>query len=72
MKAACLDCTSTLADFLSQAYMGFCSSMWSFNPVVSAWEPVMEPWDLIVTMASNPNPLVTISALTPQLCVHCL
>lgn len=42
-----------------QAYIGFRSSIWSFNPVVAAWEPVMEPWDIILKLDVNPTPLVT-------------
>ena len=41
-----------------QAYIGFRSSIWSFNPVVAAWEPVMEPWDIILKLDVNPTPLV--------------
>ena len=41
-----------------QAYIGFRSSIWSFNQVVAAWEPVMEPWDIILKMDANPSPLV--------------
>ena len=43
-----------------QAYIGFCSSIWSFNPIVAAWEPVMEPWDIILKLDANPNTLVRI------------
>lgn len=42
-----------------QAYIGFRSSIWSFNQVVAAWEPVMEPWDIILKMDANPSPLVS-------------
>ncbi len=41
-----------------QVYIGFRGSSWSFNQVVAAWEPVMEPWDIILKMDANPSPLV--------------
>ena len=41
-----------------QAYIGLRSNTWSFNQVVAAWEPVMEPWDIILKMDANPSPLV--------------
>lgn len=42
-----------------QAYIGFRSSIWSYNAGVTAWEPLMEPWDIILKLDSNPNPLVS-------------
>ena len=36
-----------------QAYCGIRTSIWSYNPLVTAWEPVIEPWDLIVKLDSN-------------------
>ena len=51
-----------------QAYIGFRSSIWSFNPVVAAWEPVMEPWDIILQLDVNPTPLVPLDCLFPKPC----
>ena len=36
-----------------QFYCGIHISAWSFNPNISAWEPVLESWDLIVKVDAN-------------------
>lgn len=55
-----------------QAYIGFRSSIWSFNPVVAAWEPVMEPWDIILKLDVNPSPLVPPNCLVQDFTnLHC-
>ena len=36
-----------------QAYLGFKLGMWSYNPTVKFWEPVVEPWDVIAQCAAN-------------------
>ena len=36
-----------------QFYCGIHISAWSYNPTVSAWEPVLESWDLIVKLDAN-------------------
>ena len=38
-----------------QFYCGIYVSAWSFNPNISAWEPVLESWDLIVKVDANKN-----------------
>jgi hypothetical protein len=38
---------------LPQASLGLRSSLWSYNPMLTAWEPVIEPWDVIVKLDSN-------------------
>lgn len=41
-----------------QLYAGIHISAWSFNPTISAWEPVLESWDLIIKMDANKSPQV--------------
>lgn len=36
-----------------QASLGLRSSLWSYNPMLIAWEPVIEPWDVIIKLDSN-------------------
>lgn len=36
-----------------QFYCGIYISAWSYNPTISAWEPVLESWDLIVKADAN-------------------
>lgn len=36
-----------------QFYCGIHISAWSYNPTISAWEPVLESWDLIVKVDAN-------------------
>ena len=33
---------------VAHLYLGMRASMWSYNALIAAWEPVLEPWDLIV------------------------
>ncbi|KAK9819963.1 hypothetical protein WJX72_004515 [[Myrmecia] bisecta] len=42
-----------LSSSAMQAYMGFTTSLWSYNATITAWEPVIEPWDLIVKADTN-------------------
>ena len=46
-----------------QFYCGISVSAWSFNPVVSAWEPLLESWNLIVKMDANKSPTVSSARL---------
>lgn len=39
--------------FVVQASLGLRSSLWSCNPMLAAWEPVIEPWDVIIKLDSN-------------------
>lgn len=41
-----------------QAYMGVLTSAWSYNAVIQAWEPILEPWKLIVKMDMNTSGIV--------------
>jgi hypothetical protein len=36
-----------------QAYLGFKLGVWAYHAAVRAWEPVMEPWDVIAQCAAN-------------------
>ncbi len=36
-----------------QASLGLRSSLWSYNPLLTAWEPIIEPWDVILKLDSN-------------------
>lgn len=36
-----------------QAYCGVHIAAWTFNPYISAWEPLLESWDLILSLDSN-------------------
>ncbi|KAK9908805.1 hypothetical protein WJX75_003140 [Coccomyxa subellipsoidea] len=38
---------------VTRAYMGVLTSAWSYNAVIQAWEPILEPWKLIVKMDMN-------------------
>jgi hypothetical protein len=40
-------------DSVMQFYCGIQISAWSYNPTISAWEPVLESWDLIIKLDSN-------------------
>lgn len=52
-----------------QFYCGIYISAWSFNPNISAWEPVLESWDLIVKIDANKSSQV---GLKPSKYVHAL
>lgn len=41
-----------------QLYCGIHISAWSYNPTITAWEPVLESWDLIVKVDANHDPQV--------------
>jgi len=48
---------------LSQEPCGVCrcfayltTSLWSYNQSLDVWEPIMEPWQLLLHMDTNPNP----------------
>lgn len=32
------------------------TSLWSYNQNLEVWEPIMEPWQLLLHMDTNPNP----------------
>ena len=32
------------------------TSLWSYNQSLNVWEPIMEPWQLLLHMDTNPNP----------------
>lgn len=46
-----------------QFYCGIYISAWSYNPTISAWEPVLESWDLIVKVDANRDSQVLFKAL---------
>ena len=41
-----------------QAYLGIHISAWSFNPVIPAWEPILESWNLIIKLDANSSAAV--------------
>lgn len=41
-----------------QAYMGVVISAWSYNALIQAWEPILEPWNLIFKMDVNSSAMV--------------
>ena len=41
-----------------QAYMGVTTSAWSYNALISAWEPILEPWDFILKLDINSSAMV--------------
>jgi hypothetical protein len=47
-----------LSPTVVQAYCGIRTSIWSYNPRITAWEPVIEPWDLIVKLDANSSNVV--------------
>lgn len=44
---------SRLSDSVSQAYLGVQVAVWSFNAPIGAWEPMLEPWNLILNGEIN-------------------
>ena len=42
--------------------MGVLVSAWSYNTLISAWEPILEPWDLILKLDINTSSLVRTAA----------
>ena len=52
-----------------QASLGLRSSLWSYNPMLTAWEPVIEPWDVIVKLDSNRSNEVHIRLIVA--CIYC-
>lgn len=42
-----------LTSSLCQAYLGVAVGVWSFNAPVGAWEPMLEPWNLILNADIN-------------------
>lgn len=55
----------------AQAYMGVTTSAWSYNALISAWEPILEPWDFILKTDINSSAMVracTTHRHTDQLC----
>jgi hypothetical protein len=38
--------------------MGVLTSAWSYNAPIQAWEPVLEPWDIILNMNVNTSAMV--------------
>ncbi len=49
---------------LPQAYLGVRLSVWNYNALVAAWEPVLEPWDVIAKLDLNSS--TTVRALAPH------
>lgn len=54
------------------------TSLWSYNQSLEVWEPIMEPWQLLLHMDINPNPHSSagiasgswIRLTSPHGCVH--
>jgi vacuolar protein sorting-associated protein 13A/C len=54
------------------------TSLWSYNQSLEVWEPIMEPWQLLLHMDTNPNPQSSagiqpgtwIRLTSPHGCVH--
>lgn len=54
------------------------TSLWSYNQILEVWEPIMEPWQLLLHMDVNPNlqgsagiaPGSWIRLTSPHGCVH--
>lgn len=44
---------SRLSGSVSQAYLGVQVAVWSFNAPIGAWEPILEPWNLILNADVN-------------------
>jgi hypothetical protein len=44
-----------------QAYVGVLVSAWSYNALIAAWEPILEPWDLILKADLNSSPMARLS-----------
>ena len=42
----------------AQAYVGVLMSAWSYNALIAAWEPILEPWNLILKADLNTSPMV--------------
>ncbi len=53
-----------------QAYLGVRLSVWSYNALVTAWEPVLEPWDVIAKLDLNSSATVRASLHAPLLRVR--
>ena len=45
---------------MGQAYLGVRLSVWSYNALVTAWEPVLEPWDVIAKADLNSSAAPTL------------
>ena len=41
-----------------QAYIGVHMSAWSYNNLIQAWEPILEPWNVILKADMNTGSLV--------------
>lgn len=41
-----------------QAYIGVHMSAWSYNNLVQAWEPILEPWNVILKADMNTGSMV--------------
>ena len=41
-----------------QAYIGVHTSAWSYNSLIQAWEPILEPWNLIMKADMNTGAMV--------------
>lgn len=48
-----------------QAHLGVRACAWTYNAVITAWEPLIEPWDLILKLESNSSPFVRAPADLP-------
>ena len=53
---------SRLSPTVSQAYVGVQVAVWSFNAPIGAWEPMLEPWNLILNGDVNSAKQVRLAA----------
>ena len=53
-----------------QLYFDVELAMWSFNSLVRAWEPVLEPWKLIINGDMNSGQSVSTDAPCHHLAFH--
>ena len=42
-----------------QAYIGVHMSAWSYNNLIQAWEPILEPWNVILKADMNTGSMVS-------------
>ena len=62
------DALPVLAYVCAQAYVGVLVSAWSYNALIAAWEPILEPWDLILKADLNTSPMAMLSLPALPLC----
>ncbi|KAK9815130.1 hypothetical protein WJX73_008307 [Symbiochloris irregularis] len=58
-----------LSSSLCQAYLGVAVGIWSFNAPVGAWEPMLEPWNLILNADINTSQQAA-NGVTPGAHLH--